>query len=134
MEIGKLLAIGAAGWLGYRYFLAPGVVAPAPAGGIQPSGVAAPIPGPAANPLTTQSMVQDIATRAGFTAGNVDQWNYYYGQARGIPAKDPLEMGFDDVTRQRVMTFPEWWATVSSHGMSGCGGNGCGYIRAGRGF
>ena len=135
MDIGKLLALGAAGYFGYRYFLAPGAaaVAPVSAGGIQPGvtpgggSVVTPV-APVVNPLTTQAMVQDVATRAGFTAGNVDQWNYYYGQARGIPAKDPLEMGFDDVTRLRVLTFPEWWATASSHGMSG------GYVRYGRGF
>ena len=123
MDIGKLLALGAAGFLGYKYFLAPKVAAPPTT---DPSKVPGPTP-PITNPVTTQSLVQAAAAKGGFTSGTVDEWNFYYGQARGIAAPDPGDWGFDDSNRAQILTFPEWWATASSHGLSGRSG----YVRGG---
>ncbi len=149
MEIGKLLALGAAGYIAYEYFIAPKMVPVSTAtGGYTPgptppttsinpnplppvySGGPAPYvppstPGSITNPLTTRDLVLAAATADGFSAGNVDEWDYYYAQARGIPAPDPLDWGFDDVTRQQVLTFPEWWSTATANGLSGRSG----YVR-----
>ena len=128
MDIGKLIALGIAAYLGYEYFLAPksGAVSTSP-GGIQP-GPTPPVtqPTPAASAATTQSLVLAAAAKDNFTSGTVDQWDWYYGKARGIPAPDPIsDWGMTDVTRNEILTFPEWWNLASSHGLSGRSG----YVR-----
>ncbi len=122
MDIGKLLLFGGIGYIAYEYFFAPtATVATTAAGGIQPT-TAQPTPtaAPAANPLTTQQMVLNIAAAQNppFTEGNVDQWDFYYAQARGIQAPDPGGYVTAD-QRAEILTFPEWWALASAHGLSG---------------
>ncbi len=122
MDIGKLLLLGGAAYIAYEYFIAPAStpVATAP-GGIQAATMTtAPPAPPAANPLTTQGMVLGIANAQNppFTEGTVDQWDYYYTQARGIPAPDPGGYVTSD-QRAEILTFPEWWALASAHGLSG---------------
>lgn len=120
MDIGKLLLLGGAAYIAYEYFIAPAATpaAAAPAGGIQPAAPAT--PPPAANPLTTQQMVLAAAAKANppFTQGTVDQWDFYYTQARGIDAPDPGGYVTAD-QRAEILTFPEWWALASAHGLSG---------------
>lgn len=120
MDIGKLLLLGGAAYIAYEYFIAPAATpaATAPAGGIQPAAPAT--PSPAANPLTTQQMVLAAAAKANppFTQGTVDQWDFYYTQARGIDAPDPGGYVTAD-QRAEILTFPEWWALASAHGLSG---------------
>jgi hypothetical protein len=121
MDIGKLLLFGGLAYVAYEYFLAP-AAAPAttPAGGIQPANSPAPTASSAANPLTTQQMVQAIAAKQNppFTQGTIDQWDYYYKQARGIDAPDPGGYITAD-QRGEILTFPEWYALASAHGLSG---------------
>lgn len=119
MNLTKLLLIGGAGYLAYEYFLKPAEVDAAPAiaaAGIVP---AATTPASAANATTTQALVKAAAAAGGFTSGNVDQWNYFYAQARGIPAPAPDTWGVTDSNRAQVLTFDEWWDLASSHGLSG---------------
>lgn len=120
MDIGKLLLFGGIGYIAYEYFIAPAATpATAAAGGIQPATTPA-NPPPAANPLTTQQMVLAAAAKANppFTQGTVDQWDFYYTQARGIDAPDPGGYVTAD-QRAEILTFPEWWALASAHGLSG---------------
>ncbi len=117
MDIGKLLLLGGIGYVAYEYFLAP----PATATTTKPGGI---IPGPtpttAANPATTQGLVQAAAAKDHFTSGTVDQWDWYYGIARGIPAPDPIaDWNIPEDKRGEILTFPEWWNLASSHGLSG---------------
>lgn len=127
MDIGKILALGAAGWIAYEYFFAtPAPAKTTPPGGIQPG------PTPPAqtstNPQTTQGMILNLANaeQPPFTQGTADQWNFYYQEARGIPAPDPLTYLTAD-TRGEILTFPEWWNLASAHGLSGMRG---GYVRS----
>ncbi len=121
MDIGKLLLLGGAAYIAYEYFIAPASTpAPTSPGGIQPAAVQ-----PTVNPATSQGMVLALANKAGFTTANSDQWGTLYAQARGIPAPDPLSYLTPD-TRGEILTFPEWWALASAHGLSG-------YRRAGMG-
>ncbi|SRR5258706_7983 len=128
MDIGKLIALGVAGYLGYEYFLAPkSSSAPVSPGGLIPGPTPPAPPTPAANPTTTAGLVQAAALKDNFTSGTVDQWDWYYGKARGIPAPDPIaDWNMTDVTRNEILTFPEWWNLASSHGLSGRSG----YVRA----
>lgn len=127
MDIGKLLLMGAAGFVAYEYFTgafsSPVVAAPT-SGGIQP-GPTPPVS--AANPTTTRAMVLAAANKGSFTQGTVDQWDTFYQSARGIPAPGPESWGVTPDTRGQILTFDEWWNLASSHGLSGTRG---GYRRA----
>lgn len=128
MDIGKLLLFGGIGFVAYEYFTGGFETATSttpPVGGIQPANSPAPPASTAANPLTTQNMVLALAAKQNppFTQGTVDQWDYYYSQARGIDAPDPGGYVTAD-QRSEILTFPEWWALASAHGLSG------GYRRA----
>jgi len=130
MDIGKLLLLGAAGYVAYEYFLAPhSTTVSTAAGGIVPGTTPAqtlPSTGPIVNPMTTQALVMAAAAKDGFIRGTVDEWDTYYGspQARGIPAPDPSDWGFTDANRNEQLSFDEWWAIASSHGLSGLRGPG----------
>lgn len=119
MDIGKLLLLGGAAYIAYEYFYAPAMVTLIAPGGIQPAATS-PAPTPAANPLTTQQMVLAVAGKQNppFTQGTVDQWDFYYKAARGIDAPDPGGYVTAD-QRAEILTFPEWWALASAHGLSG---------------
>lgn len=136
--IGKVLLIGGLGYVGYTLYKnmsAPAAAAaPASAGGIQPT--AAPvIPAPTVNPSTTAQLILNAAG-PNFTMGTVDEWDFFYGKARGIPAPDPInDWGFTQETRLQKMTFPEYWAIATAHGLSGLAGivptrAGLGYVSA----
>lgn len=118
MDITKLLLMGGAGYLAYEFFLKPAdpVVSVAPAAGIVPASTA---PASTTNATTTQALVKAAATKGGFNSGTVDQWNYFYAQARGIPAPHPDQWGVTDANRAQTLTFDEWWSLASSHGLSG---------------
>ncbi len=116
MDIGKLLIFGAVGYFAYEYFLAGPSTAPV---STAPGGII-PATGLAVNPSTTQSLMLAKMSRDNFTRGTVDEFDTYYQAARGIPAPDPItDWGFTDANRNEQLTFEEWWAIASAHGLSG---------------
>jgi hypothetical protein len=72
-----------------------------------------------------QAMVA-AATAANFTTGNYDQWGYYFLQAAGYPAPDPIQAfpGSDRTSNWPSVTAAQYWAGVapivaSQHGLNG---------------
>lgn len=113
----KTLLWLAAGYLGYEYFLAPALAAASPA----PAAAAAPaaIPAPSVNPQTSQAMILALAAKNGVTQTTVDGWNWYYQQVRGVAPASPDQWGFKPETLGEILTFPEYWAIATQHGLSG---------------
>lgn len=144
MNLAKLLLLGGAGFLAYRYYqrhedpaggagsgggakfdwdsiLGGGSAGGSSGGGYTQLPVVNAPPGnpPVTNPVTTRSLVQAEAAKHGFTIGSVHQWNWYYLQARGVAPPSPDQWGLTPDDDNRQMTFDEWWALASGHGLSG---------------
>lgn len=114
MDISKLLLLGGAGYLGYKFFIepasAPAAVAPVGAG-IVPVNT----PAPTTNPNTTRNMV--LAAAGDFKVGNVWEWDFFYKKARGVDAD--LAAKIPEADRMKNLTFDEWWAVAQANGLSG---------------
>lgn len=115
MDITKLLLLGGAGYLGYKFFLQPSAPVPSAVGAAPPlSGI---VPAAGANAATTRNLVQAAAAKDGFTIGNVWQWDWYYNKVRGVEAG--LAEKIDEAQRAKNLTFDEWWSVAAANGLSG---------------
>jgi len=123
LDIGKLLLVGGAAFVGYKFFMEPKAVASTP-----PPDTAGIKPAVGASPATTASLVQAAAAKDGFTLGNVWQWDYYYKSVRGVDAN--LADKIEEDQRMKNLTFPEWWSIAQANGLSGF--RGVGYVRTSR--
>lgn len=123
----KYALIAVAAYLLYKYALeqgwlgAPVLPPPIPGGQPQlpPPAVQPPAQPPSQPPATTRNLVLAAATAAGNTGlQTFDVWNYYYAQVRGIPGP-AIEDALPGTLRDYKMTVDQWWAGVSSVGVSG---------------
>jgi len=108
-----LLLVGA--YLVWLYLSRRGVTAP-PQPATTEGPTAATVPASA-----TPDLVAAAAARAGYPAGatfTADQWNWFYRQARGTDAPDPLEV-WPNRDRSYRMTLAEWWSGMSGAGLAG---------------
>ncbi len=123
LDIGKLLLVGGAAFVGYKVFMEPkAVVSSEPeTAGIKPAPAGA-------NPMTTSTLVQAAAAKDGFTIGNVWQWDHYYKSVRGVDAN--LADKIEEDQRMKSLTFPEWWSIAQANGLSGF--RGVGYVPTSR--
>lgn len=115
MDIGKLLLLGGAAFVGYEMFMKPAAVVTS-AGGIQP---AAPVT-PATNPATTRTLMLAEAVKQNYTPAstlNADQWNWFYQKVRGVDS--PADPGTFGESRGPLMNFDEYFAWATGHGLSG---------------
>lgn len=129
MDIGKLLLLGGAAFVGYKYFMEPTAIPVSTApGGIQPAATPSL---PATNPTTTRGLILGEAAKQNYTATstlNADQWNWFYRKARGVDS--PADPGLFGESRGPNMTFDEYYTWASQHGLSGY--RGVGYVPTSR--
>lgn len=123
----KVALFGAAGWVAYRYLLAPAVAASSVA-----AGVASPAPAAAAaGGRTLDSVYQAMLIKAnGATAGSIDDWDSWMMQGTpSIVAPDPMPLfqaatpGFDRATQ---ISAAQYWAVMgpaikTQYGLTGLG-------------
>lgn len=116
MDIGKLLLLGGAAFVGYEMFMKPAaVVVDTAPGGIKPVTTT-----PATNPGTTRSLILAEAAKQNHTAAsvmNADNWNWFYQKARGIDS--PADPGLFGESRGPMMNFDEYFTWATGHGLSG---------------
>lgn len=122
--LGPILALGAlaGGYYLYKHSdFGVDAIAPSPdpaAGGIQP------LPGVAATGSASAAIQAAIKTAA--TVGgvlpmlNIDQWCWYYKNARGVACPNPLDSIPED-QRAKLLSFDEFWGWATARGLSGFG-------------
>lgn len=115
MDIGKLILVGGAAFVGYQFMKPKEPVTSATGAGVQPPST----PPPTSNVVpATKAMIRTAA--GSLDNATADAWGWYYHGARNVDAPAP-ETYLSEADRFKNLSLDEWWALVSQHGVSGMG-------------